>query len=116
MTVRVLFFAHLRERCGIRETAVELREGASVEDLWLALCRRYEALASERPRFAVNQVYVDNSHPLRENDELAIIPPVSGGVGVPGMESPGATPLALRRRQLERKQRSDCVSDHRRAH
>lgn len=81
MTVRVLFFAYLRERCGVRETAVELPEGARVEDAWQELCRRYDRLAGQRLRFALNQVYVDSAHPLHEDDEIALIPPVSGGGG-----------------------------------
>ena len=81
MTVRVLFFAYLRERCGVRETAVELPEGARVADVWHELCRRYDRLAGERLRFALNQVYVDSAHPLHQDDEIALIPPVSGGSG-----------------------------------
>jgi len=79
MTVRVLLFAQLRERCGTRETTLELPAGARVADAWRALCGRYDGLADARLRFAVNQAYVDNAHPLHENDELALIPPVSGG-------------------------------------
>ena len=84
MTVRVLFFAYLRERCGVRETAVELAEGASVADLWQVLRTRYAALPEAPPRFAVNRVYVDKAHLLHENDELALIPPVSGGTAQSG--------------------------------
>jgi molybdopterin converting factor subunit 1 len=79
MTVRVLFFAYLRERCGTRETTVELPERALVGDVWQVLRHRYPGLAAERLRFAVNRAYVDNTHPLHDNDELALIPPVSGG-------------------------------------
>lgn len=79
MNVRVLFFAYLRERCGTREAMVELSEGATVTDAWHRLTERFERLPSEPPRFAVNRVYVDKAHPLRDNDELALIPPVSGG-------------------------------------
>lgn len=81
MTVRVLFFAYLRERSGVRETTVELPAGATVADLWRVLRERYEGLDVERLRFAVNAVYVDNTQVLHENDELALIPPVSGGAG-----------------------------------
>jgi molybdopterin converting factor subunit 1 len=90
VTVRVLFFAYLRERCGVRETAVELPEGARVEDVWEELCRRYDRLAGQRLRFALNQVYVDTAHPLHEDDEIALIPPVSGGGGQPSARNPGA--------------------------
>jgi molybdopterin synthase catalytic subunit len=88
MTVRVLLFAYLRERAGGRETTVEVPEGASVADVWAVLCRRHESFAGTRPRFALSQVYVDNAQTLHENDELAVIPPVSGGVGAdPGADS-----------------------------
>jgi len=80
MTVRVLFFAYLRERVGIREACIEVSGSACVGDVWRELVARYDRLPSEPPRFAVNQVYVDNGHPLHDNDELALIPPVSGGI------------------------------------
>lgn len=79
MIVRVLFFAHLRERAGVREVAIEQPMGASVADLWRTLVERFERLPTEPPRFAVNLVYVDKTHTLHDNDELALIPPVSGG-------------------------------------
>jgi sulfur-carrier protein len=79
VTIRVLFFAYLRERCGVREALLDLPEGATVEDLWRALVARYDRLPAEAPRFAVNCCYVDKTHPLHDNDELALIPPVSGG-------------------------------------
>ncbi|MBP1689662.1 MAG: molybdopterin converting factor, subunit 1 [Deltaproteobacteria bacterium] len=79
MTVRVLFFAYLRERCGVREATIQLPEGATVADLWCALLARYDRLPAEAPRFAVNRLYVDKAHPLHDDDELALIPPVSGG-------------------------------------
>ncbi len=80
MTIRVLFFAYLRERCGVREATVELPDGATVDDLWRRLRVRFDRLPPEPPRFAVNRVYVDKAHPLHDNDELALIPPVSGGI------------------------------------
>lgn len=80
MTIRVLFFAYLRERCGVREIAMALPERATVDDLWRNLRERYDGLPPEPPRFAVNRVYVDKNHPLHDNDELALIPPVSGGI------------------------------------
>lgn len=79
MTVRVLFFAYLRERCGVRDVDLALPEHANVDDAWTALVARFDRLPTDRPRFAVNRVYVDKHHPLHDNDELALIPPVSGG-------------------------------------
>jgi molybdopterin converting factor subunit 1 len=81
MIVRVLFFAYLRERCG-REARVEVAAGASIDELWTLLRARYPVLDDAVVRFAVNRVYVDKSHPLHDNDELALIPPVSGGSAV----------------------------------
>ena len=85
MTIRVLLFAYLRERYGASELSLEVPSGASVGDAWTALCDRFDALAGERLRIAVNRSYVDNSYLLHDNDELALIPPVSGGAGVPAM-------------------------------
>lgn len=80
MTIRVLFFAYLRERVGIRETSITVADAARVDDVWRELRARFDRLPSDPPRFAVNQVYVDKGHPLHENDELALIPAVSGGI------------------------------------
>jgi molybdopterin converting factor subunit 1 len=79
VTVRVLFFAYLRERCGRREVVLQQPEGTTVEDVWRDLVARYDRLPADAPRFAVNRVYVDKTHPLHDNDEIALIPPVSGG-------------------------------------
>ena len=74
MTVR--FFAALREQAGQREREVELADGARVDDVWPAL-----GLGDE-PRglvYAVNRAYVERGAPLADGDEVALIPPVSGG-------------------------------------
>lgn len=79
MTVRVLLFAYLRELCGVREIEVTLPERSTASDAWATLGSRFERLPADPPRFAVNRVYVDKDHPLHDNDEIAFIPPVSGG-------------------------------------
>jgi len=81
MTVRVLFFAILRERAGCKEIAVQLPEASTVGELWSTLCRTYpqfEPLSSSMS-FAVDQEYVDRSSVLHADAEVALIPPVSGG-------------------------------------
>jgi molybdopterin converting factor subunit 1 len=78
VTIRVLFFAYLRERCG-REARLEVPDGTSIGDLWAILRARHAVLEDGSVRFALNRVYVDKTHLLHENDELALIPPVSGG-------------------------------------
>jgi MoaE-MoaD fusion protein len=74
--VAVKLFAALREQRGAREVEVELADGARVDDVWAAL-----GLGDE-PRglvYAVNRSYVDRETALAEGDEVALIPPVSGG-------------------------------------
>jgi molybdopterin converting factor subunit 1 len=81
MTVRVKFFAILRERTGAAEVSKELSEGSTVADLWRELQKDYPKLAVPGIRllYAVNQNYVDTDYCLREHDEVVFIPPVSGG-------------------------------------
>ena len=81
MRAKVRFFARLAELAGTRETEVELGEGLSVAEAFLALCRRFPELAdhADSLMYAVNAEYVSADHPLRAGDELALIPPVSGG-------------------------------------
>jgi molybdopterin synthase catalytic subunit len=85
MRVRVRLFAIQRELAGTREVALDLEDGATIEDGWTALVARFPVLAPGRPsvRFARNGDYADASTALTDGDELACIPPVSGG-GEPG--------------------------------
>jgi MoaE-MoaD fusion protein len=71
--VRVRLFAGLRERAGWSEREIE---AATLADVWPAL------ELGEEPAgllYAVNQDYADRSAPLEDGDEVAVIPPVSGG-------------------------------------
>ena len=76
MNVRVRLFAALRERAGSGSVEVELPDGARVGDVWSAL-----DLGDEPPGilFAVNKAYADRGAALSPGDEVALIPPVSGG-------------------------------------
>lgn len=82
-TVRVRLFAIQRELAGAREVPLALADGATIEDGWAALVARFPVLAPGRSavRFARNGTYADPEEPLADGDELAIIPPVSGGAG-----------------------------------
>ncbi|MFI5366637.1 MAG: molybdopterin converting factor subunit 1 [Candidatus Binatia bacterium] len=84
MVVRLRFFASLRERLHRSEAEYPLTDGASVKDLWAALCADYPQLAElgASVSIAVNQEYVDREHRLSNHDEVALIPPVSGGIDV----------------------------------
>ncbi len=82
--VRVRLFAILRERAGEGSLELELPAGASVADALRALALR-PALAGVLDRMplrtAVNRGYSEPATLLRDGDELALIPPVSGGAG-----------------------------------
>jgi MoaE-MoaD fusion protein len=79
--VRVKLFASQRESVGQRELALELPEGATVGDAFGKLTTAYPALAraAAATLFAVNRSYVEESTVLNDGDELALLPPVSGG-------------------------------------
>jgi len=77
MKVRVRLFAALRERAGAGEVELELPEGAVVRD---ALARMRAVTAGITVVAAVNEEYADPEAVLHGDDELALIPPVSGGV------------------------------------
>ena len=81
MRVNVKLFAILRERAGTSELVIHLRPGATVADAAETLAEKFPDLATFLPRiaFAVNQSYSKRETPLSEGDELALIPPVSGG-------------------------------------
>lgn len=81
MRVRVLFFGQLKEIIGAAQEDAELSEGARVEDLFERYIRRFPKLAAFRPSIAasVNQEYAAWRAPLANGDEVAFLPPVSGG-------------------------------------
>ena len=76
MKVRLKLFAGLRERAGYRERELDLPDGATVDAVWAAL-----GLGDEPPGlvYALNRAYVARDAALAEGDEVALIPPVSGG-------------------------------------
>jgi molybdopterin synthase catalytic subunit/molybdopterin converting factor small subunit len=76
MRVTVKLFAGLRERAGSGERELELPERARVDDVWPALGLGDEP---EGLLYAVNRDYAPRERPLADGDEVALIPPVSGG-------------------------------------
>ena len=81
MTIKVKFFAALREILHCDETVFEVSEGALCEDIFLRLQTDTPALFSflETCLVAINGTYADKTACLSTGDELAILPPVSGG-------------------------------------
>jgi molybdopterin converting factor subunit 1 len=74
-------FAGYREKVGRAEVSIELPEDATVGHLAEEVLRRHPGLARDPERLvvAVNHEYRDHSHTLNDGDEVALIPPVSGG-------------------------------------
>src|SRR5215218_1658657 len=77
MLVSVRLFAGLRERAGAARVEVELPEQATVGDLLAAM-----ELAPRSCVAAINREYADAAAPIAPGDEVALVPPVSGGAGV----------------------------------
>lgn len=98
MRVRILFFGQLKEVAGRERDTLELPEGACVADL----LRRYaEVKPALQPYYdvmavALNQEYSEAESALHEGDEVALIPPVSGG-NLSGGETPPRQPAGQQR-------------------
>ena len=112
MRVTVRLFAALRERAGTGRRELELPQGATAGDVFAAL-----AIGAEPPglAYAVNREYAERSQALQDGDEVALIPPVSGGDGRaarparPGADRPRAPDRA---RQRARRRRHRDVHGH----
>ena len=83
MHVTVRLFARLRELAGAAELAREVPEGSTALDVWDGLSREFPPLAgyTKAISVAVNEEYARLTASLRDGDEIAFLPPVSGGSG-----------------------------------
>lgn len=81
MNVRVKLFAAVRDAVGKEEVSFSLKDGSTVGALVDTLVQQYPELNRWRTyvRLAVNWEYAEGSQVLHDNDEVAVIPPVSGG-------------------------------------
>ncbi|HLY59456.1 MAG TPA: molybdenum cofactor biosynthesis protein MoaE [Terriglobia bacterium] len=81
MTVNVLFFGMAHDLTGVTQQQVEIPEGGCLGDLWEKCVVTYPRLVEIAGSMviAVNQEVFGSSHPLRDGDEVAFLPPVSGG-------------------------------------
>lgn len=79
--VRLLFFGPIRVQLGIETCDVTCPEEMSVDELWSNLTERFEGLKSLRTttRLARNGEFLEPDTLVRPGDEIALIPPVSGG-------------------------------------
>lgn len=81
MRVTIRLFARLREIVGQDVVVLELDEPAAARDAWAQLAERHPALApfAGAMSTAVNAEYAKLDSPLSDGDEVAFLPPVSGG-------------------------------------
>ena len=85
MEIKLLYFAHVKQVVGKGSELLSLANGATVQDAIDALLMRYPTLEKLLPaiRVAVNGQFVELSAELEAGAELVLIPPVSGGSGLP---------------------------------
>src|SRR5271170_4157797 len=81
----IKLFATLRERAQTAELAREFPDGISVGEIWQQLLSEFPALGGHTNgvAYAVNHEYVEAGYRPRDHDEVAFIPPVSGGADAP---------------------------------
>lgn len=81
LNIKVLFFASARELTGKLNTIVTIAEGSSTEDLTQLLLSVFPELdiKANRMSLAINQTYCRSETILNDGDEVAILPPISGG-------------------------------------
>jgi molybdopterin converting factor subunit 1 len=81
MKVTIRLFSVAKDLAGFGERDVEVPDSSTASEVLSVLDSVDPRLAEWRKAFrlAVNQEYVTDNHPLKEGDEVAVIPPVSGG-------------------------------------
>jgi molybdopterin converting factor subunit 1 len=81
MRVRIRLFARLREIAGADELDRELPDGTTLAGIWQSLAGEFPAMAPYRTSIsgAVNADYARLDAAVRDGDEVAFLPPVSGG-------------------------------------
>ena len=97
--VKARLFARLREQAGVEAAALELAPEATVADAYEALRRAHPALEPDRRliRPALNRAFTEWDAAVGDGDEIAFIPPVSGGVATPELIEITSEPLDPRR-------------------
>lgn len=79
--VEVLLFGAAADRAGTRKVQLDVEEGATLAEVWPLLAGRYPGLSTMRDTlaFAVNGEYARMDGRVEPGDEVAVLPPVSGG-------------------------------------
>jgi molybdopterin converting factor small subunit len=120
MRVRVRLFAGTRDAVGAPSVEVDVGEGARVDDVMDALCATHPRLARYRPHalFAVDGAFVPSTTRV-VGKEIAVMPPVSGGNGLPALSTAKARRMrsgreAVRNVGFARPSRVSCLRGVRR--
>ena len=81
VTVKVRLFAAVRDEAGLAEETLSLEPPATLAGVWEALCARHPQLAPMRDHVlpAVGLRFASFDRPVADGDEVAFLPPVSGG-------------------------------------
>jgi molybdopterin synthase catalytic subunit len=77
----VLFFGRIRELCGLSEESAQIAKGATLDDLFSSYATRFPELSSFRNSLVAsrNQEFAAWGTKMTDGDEIAFLPPVSGG-------------------------------------
>lgn len=81
MRIKLRLFSIAKDIAGFDEQEIDVAESSTASDVLEFLSARDKRFHEWKSslRFAVNYEYVANNHPLKDGDEVAVIPPVSGG-------------------------------------
>ena len=81
MIVKVLYFASAQGLVNLKSESMRLKEGSSVRDMAAKMFQLHPNLKSIEPiiRYSVNFEIAEESAPLHDGDEVAVLPPVAGG-------------------------------------
>jgi len=91
MRITIRLFALLKDRAGADHLTLDLPEKSTIAEAVKELRQRIPALADHLSNiaYALNHSYTQPNTPLQDGDELALIPPVSGGSGTPARHTSG---------------------------
>jgi molybdopterin synthase catalytic subunit len=109
----IKLFATLRERARAAELSREFPEGTTVGEIWNRLLAEFPALGGHHDgvAFAVNQEYVREDYRPGNDDEVAFIPPVSGGVDPSASSETWIGPVSIGREPIEVEALERAVAD-----
>jgi MoaE-MoaD fusion protein len=109
----IKLFATLRERARAAELSREFPDGTTVGEIWSRLLGEFPALGGHHDgvAFAVNQEYVNEGFRPRNEDEVAFIPPVSGGIDEPSANYKWIGPVKIGREPVDIEALERAVAD-----